>query len=134
MLASGDTVRIGTVYRRLGRARDEESTAPSPGEEIGKPPRTDSGRPPISEELVEIRRLVHELRDWHQSLPPAANAPVETVEELTRRIGRVANSVADLERNRILAQTLAEVGKLIHLIADLDTILKVTLDLAVRAL
>ena len=60
--------------------------------------------------------------------------PRQPLEQLQKRLGRVAAGVVDLERNWLLAQTLAEAGKLMSLIRDLDAVLEVYADLAVRAL
>ncbi len=140
-LEFGDQLRIGEVHARFVE-EDPEAAATFSGAPIVPkslfPPITGDEAPlgpsPIATSLREIEDSLAEVAAFLRSLPESARAPHGALRRALTRAGQVSTSIDQIERNQVLAQTLAEVGKLMHLLAGLDNILGVTLDLAVRAL
>jgi len=159
-LRPGDVVRVGNTNLRfvgesargVAPAQYDESTGSmrrteaegrgwgSGGEAPGNHERPASAAPlpkdSIEELLAESRRVGEDLVKWIRD-PNAVNlpgTPVSTMIGMVDRVRRAEAVFADVKREQALLSTLNEVGKLINLVTDLDTVLQLTMDMALRAL
>lgn len=142
----GDTVRVGNTNLRFLDATAvggaiEADTGPTEAESTGNM-RTDMmsrvGGPKDSIEslLAEARVTGEDLLKWIRD-PSTVNltgTPTSTMIGLVDRVRWAEAVFTDVKREFGLASTLNEVGKLINLVTDLDTVLQLTMDMALRAL
>lgn len=145
----GDTIRVGNTNLRFVEGGISSNAGTSAG--AGAPPSLeDTGsirsdlRPagaPLPKDSIEL--LLAEARETGEDLlrwirdPGTVNlsgTPASTMIGLVERVRRAEAVFADVKREHALASTLNEVGKLINLVTDLDTVLQLTMDMALRAL
>jgi adenylate cyclase len=145
-LRVGDVVRVGNTNLRFLDADAASSsslganTGSTPSESTGSM-RTDVSSAAISKDsieslLAEARVTGEDLLKWIRD-PNTVNlsgTPTSTMIGLVERVRRAEAVFAEVKREFGLASTLNEVGKLINLVTDLDTVLQLTMDMALRAL
>lgn len=126
----GDRLRIGNSTVRFvedGRVPDRRGDDPT---EAGP----DSLPVSVAGQVAVARRLAEQLLAFAKS---PANSPVpaeDAARALLARLSDAQVALEDLERNQLLGHTIAEVGKLVNLVSDLDRALNHIMDLAVQAL
>ncbi len=127
-LSIGDRLRIGNTAMRF--------VEPDSGVKmqlVG--PFEDTGGMSLSSTLNAARSLAVELSEFlHAPGKGNAAAAAETAEHLVDRLADTQAALAALEQTQRLTQTLGEVGKALAHIPDLDTVFRLTMDLAIRAL
>lgn len=135
-LRYGDKIRIGKTTMRF--SEEVENTRTATTTDLVDPTSTDSGtqkRPSLARELTEARILADAISRYVRgALAKDPGAPAEEATRLLERLGQFEESLAELEQNRLLAQTLGAVGQIINQVTDLDLVLRITMDHALRAL
>ena len=139
----GDVLRIGNTNFRVVDATAVPDIVPEDEESTGSMRRPDfqpaAGALPkdsIEVLLAEARDVGDDLVKWIRD-PATVNlpgTPASTMIGLVDRIRRAEAVFADVKREQVLLSTLNEVGKLISLVTHLDTVLQLTMDMALRAL
>ena len=151
-LEFGDVVRIGNTNlrfveegapRAVAVAHVEESTgsikrteAEGPGNQARPASAAPIPKDSIEVLLAESRAVGEDLVKWIRD-PGTVNlpgTPISTMIGMVDRIRRAEAVFAEVKREQALLSTLNEVGKLINLVTDLDTVLQLTMDMALRAL
>ncbi|HVO29788.1 MAG TPA: FHA domain-containing protein, partial [bacterium] len=138
-LAPGDRLRIGNVPMRFSgeEALDVEvKAAPPTGEPTG--PGAGTG---LDARVVSATSRISSARDLAARIARELESPAsdrvalaKIAHELEGRMTAAETALADLERDKLLGQTLGTVGHLMSLVTDVDTVLNMTLDQAVRVL
>lgn len=139
-IQAGDVLRVGNTNMRFTDERARAITlAPSDFESTGNVVRpVPAGLPKDSIEvlLAEARGAGEDLVKWFRD-PATVNlpgTPVSTMIGMVDKVRRAEGVFAEVKREQALLSTLNEVGKLINLVTDLDTVLQLTMDMALRAL
>lgn len=124
-LSYEDAIKVGaTTLRFLDVTTGAFSTgapAPAAGESLESV---------VAELRALSTRFASAVRD--PALFPALTAG--DAARLVERVERLDEKIHEVNRTQLLGQTLSEVGKLINLVTDLPRVLKLTMDMAVRAL
>lgn len=146
-LRLGDTLRLGNTLLRMEEmqlpARPTLSETESTGDLLREELLSSStgagpGAPKdsLGPLLAEARATGEELLKWLRD-PKTVNlpgTPASTLIGVLDKMRRAEVVFADVKREQVLLSTLTEVGKLISLVTDLDTVLALTMDMALRAL
>lgn len=133
-LKYGDRIRVGKTTMKF--SEEVENTRTAGTSDFVDHASTDGGtrkQPTLVRELTEARILAEALAAYVRKQPDGATLSGESQRLLDRLTG-FETSLAEMEQNRVLTQTLSAVGQIINQVTDLDLVLKITMDHALRAL
>ncbi len=121
-LPLGATLRVGNTAVRLVETIEREPTTESaPAAEVSA----------LERLLSESMQLATELS---RHLDGEEGIHAQIAGELVKHISQTVDAYREVEVTQRLSTTLTEVGKLINLVTDLDTVLRLTLEMGARAL
>lgn len=132
-LKFGDKIRVGKTTMRFSEEVENTKTATTSQTVEGHS--TDGGtrkQPSLTKDLTEARMLAESVLTYVKTQADAA--ATENVQRLIARLSSLDDSLAEMEQNRLLAQTLGAVGQIINQVTDLDLVLRITMDHGLRAL
>ena len=132
-LTFGDKIRVGKTTMRFSEEAENTKTATT--SQIIEQHSTDGGtrkQPSLAKDLTEARMLAESVLAYVKKQSDAA--ATENVQRLITRLISFDDSLAEMEQNRVLAQTLGAVGQIINQVTDLDLVLRITMDHGLRAL
>ncbi len=129
-LVFGDRLRIGNIPMVI--VEKDDARVPVRVKTItaggGRPPS------PAIAALHRARDLADRLDAAFDDPSAFTGSPQEVLGALSQSLDEAERAFVTMERDRHLADTLGEVGKVLGLVSDPDVVLRLTLDMAVGAL